>query len=134
MLDHLFSSLDEERGLYSQVAASGGSDLLVGEETILRHETEPPDDTRAYARAMLLRAAGAERVDHVDWDVVRVVRRTRDAARRIARVDLPDPRRGTRAEVGHLFDGAHDLEEILHAMGARLESATATFTAASRTD
>ena len=124
MLDHLYASVDEERGLYWQVAASGGTDLLVDEDTIRRHETEPPDDTRAYARAMLLRAAGASRVDHVDWDVVRVVRRTRDATRRIARVDLPDPRRGTRGEVGHLFDGTHDLEGILHAMDARPEPAS----------
>lgn len=124
MLDHLYASVDTERGLYWQVAASGGSDLLVDDETIRRHETEPPDDTRAYARAMLLRTAGAARVDHVDWDVVRVARRSRDPARRIARVDLPDPRRGTRAEVGHLFDGTRDLDDILHALDARPEAAT----------
>ena len=45
--------------------------------------------TRVRTHRHATRRRHVARVDHVDWDVVRVVRRTRDATRRIARVDLP---------------------------------------------
>ena len=42
---------------------------------------EPPADTRARTRALLLRRFGAEQIDEVDWDVVRVRLPPRDGRR-----------------------------------------------------
>jgi proteasome accessory factor A len=66
-LDHLYSSL--EGGLY-WIYESNLVQRLVSEEAIERFMHEPPNDTRAWLRAYILRH-GADSIDSVDWDVIR---------------------------------------------------------------
>jgi hypothetical protein len=70
-LDHAYSHLDPGRGLYWSCERSGLVEQVVDEATIERFTREPPPETRAWTRAMLLRRAGPGRVDHVDWDSIR---------------------------------------------------------------
>ena len=70
-LDFLYSSLDLSDGLYWAYEKAGAVERLVSDEEIERFVQDPPEDTRAYTRAMLLRKVDPEKIDDVDWDSVR---------------------------------------------------------------
>jgi len=61
VIDHLYSSLDDD-GLYWAYEASGFTEQLVTEERISHFTANPPEDTRAWTRAML--AAARARRQH----------------------------------------------------------------------
>ncbi len=110
-VDHLFASLDPDEGVFWACERSGLVERVASEDDIARFLEEPPADTRAWTRTMLLRAAGPARVTEVNWDVVRV--RAAGTGRGATwRIDLDDPRAGTRAANGALFDGRRSMEEI----------------------
>ena len=88
-LDHLFSSLDPSTGLYIQAERDGLVDRVVSGEEIDKFTRQPPTNTRAWTRSMVLRAAG-DRVEHVDWDEVRL-RDTRGPWPETSTIRLPDP-------------------------------------------
>jgi hypothetical protein len=69
-LDHLYASLDDEDGPFWNCRASGLIERVVSEDTIERFRCNPPADTRAWARAMLLRRAG-HALEEMDWDSMR---------------------------------------------------------------
>jgi Pup amidohydrolase len=69
-LDQLYGSLDEEEGLFWSCHRRDAVVRVVDEETIERFRREPPPDTRAWTRAMLLRHAG-HAVEDMDWDSMR---------------------------------------------------------------
>jgi len=106
-LDLLFASLDPDEGLYWGLEAAGAVDLLVGAEDIERLRREPPADTRAWSRAMLLRTLGGE-ATHVDWDEVRLG--GAGDGTRAATLRLHDPTRFTRDEVTPLLGNASDRD------------------------
>jgi len=58
VLDSLFASLDPERSLFFQMAADGKVDAMPTEQEIQRFSADPPEDTRAYFRAHVLRRFG----------------------------------------------------------------------------
>jgi proteasome accessory factor A len=70
-LDHLYSSLDAKEGLFWALERDGCTEKLVSNADIERFIHEPPDDTRAWTRAMLMRRAGTERIASIDWDRIR---------------------------------------------------------------
>ena len=79
---------------------------------------EPPDDTRAWTRAMLLRRAGAESVDEVDWDAM-WFRRAGDGHWPVLRgLRLDDPLGFTRAAVEPILRAALTLDQALDALRA----------------
>ncbi len=69
-LDHVYASLDEEQGLYWQCEEGGVVEAAVSDLDIERLRIEPPADTRAYTRAMLLRK-GQAAVEDMNWDQIR---------------------------------------------------------------
>jgi proteasome accessory factor A len=89
-LDHLYSSLDPAAGLYWSLSRNGNVDRVVTDEEIARFTTDPPRDTRARVRAMLLRRAG-HALDEVDWDIVRLTAIDGHGYAERWRIDLPDP-------------------------------------------
>jgi len=101
-LDQAYSSLDPS-GLYWAYERSGFAERLVAEERIRHFCSEPPEDTRAFARAMLLRNAEPDWVDSVDWDSIsfRVREDSYWPVRRT--VNLANPLRMTAGGVGPLF-------------------------------
>jgi proteasome accessory factor A len=107
-IDHMWSALDG--GLYQALVRSGEVDCLVSRERIAQAGREPPPDTRAYARAHLLRAFGRQ-VRRVDWHELEIeVGGTRWW------VSLSDPWRHTRDELGEL--GSCAPAELLDRLGA----------------
>ncbi len=114
-IDLLYGSVCDRDGLYWAYEKAGAVERVVSEDDVARFETEPPEDTRAWTRAMLLRAAGPARVVDVDWDYVKVAP---DPNRRWAttRIDLPDPLSGTKEENAHLFENVESFEELVDAL------------------
>jgi hypothetical protein len=116
-LDQLYASIDEAEGLFCACERSGLVDAVVSDEDIRRAVDEPPDDTRAWTRAQLLRRAGATRVDDIDWDRVGVRLLPETHVYRWtggrATAHLRCPYRSTKRENHALFDGRRSLEDIV---------------------
>jgi proteasome accessory factor A len=118
-LDHLYANLNPEQGLYWAYERAGAVDRIASAEDIGRLRLDPPEDTRAWTRAHLLRRADPEVVADVDWDMVRFhVRDTngrhfRAYTRRFA---MDDPAGFTRAECETAFADGAPLEQILDAL------------------
>jgi proteasome accessory factor A len=124
-LDLLFASLDPSEGLYWKLAAAGAVERLVSAEQIERFRREPPQDTRAWTRAMLLRTAGKAAIARVDWDEVRLRDGLGSPGGRAVRLD--DPTRLTRRDVEPLLGrGDLDPERLLRAVEAASAIARAT--------
>jgi proteasome accessory factor A len=117
-LDHAYASLDEQDGLYWSCEAGGAVERVVTEAEILRFTTEPPDDTRAWTRTMLMRALGKDGIDRMDWDSMDV--RIRDGRPLVPRrVTMAHPARLGRLEAGPWFESAATLADTLDALDAR---------------
>ena len=69
-LDLRYACLDPKEGLFLQLAAAGHVESMPSAERIERFVQEPPEDTRAYLRAHLLRRFGADVMD-INWDRIR---------------------------------------------------------------
>ena len=117
-LDFLYASLDREQGLYWAHEQRGDVEMLVSEAEIERFVHEPPEDTRAWTRAMLLRIAGARGVQDVDWDAIRFRKAVPGywAQARILR--LADPLEYSKAHVADVIQRAATLDDILDALEA----------------
>ena len=118
-LDLLYSSLDPGEGLYWACARDGGTQEVVSDAEIERLTTQPPGDTRAWTRGTLLRLAGGDAVESVDWDCIRL-RST--AGRRwgaLRSVRLDDPLRWTAAEMGPVLETGKTIDSMLDELEAR---------------
>jgi proteasome accessory factor A len=120
-LDQLYASVDDTDGLFWAWASGGQLDEVVSEEEVARALDEPPEDTRAWTRAHLLRRAGMTRVTRVDWDRVDVrldTGRSGYAWTSTSVVHMPSPCGWSRGDTGRLFSPAATLEQIVEALGA----------------
>ncbi|NND97840.1 MAG: hypothetical protein HKN47_10985 [Pirellulaceae bacterium] len=115
--DSLFASLDPQTSLFFQAAEKGFVQQMPDTATVERFATEPPDDTRAYFRAHVLRRFG-KNVDSMDWS--RITFQVPTARHWASFADIPmlDPRRLTRAETEVLLQEATTLEELVEAANA----------------
>lgn len=119
VIDHLYSSLDSD-GLYWAYEASGFAEQLVTPERIDHFTANPPADTRAWTRAMLLRRADPDSVVSVDWDAMTFKLRGGYAWPSHRTLDLSDPLAATEAEVQQIFAKCEDFEDLIEALEARL--------------
>ena len=70
-LDLEYHNIDPNRGFYYDLLQKGMVKRVLTEERIRQASCEPPQDTRAKARAALVQALSANRVRYiVDWDSV----------------------------------------------------------------
>ncbi|MEJ2721692.1 MAG: proteasome accessory factor PafA2 family protein [bacterium] len=72
-LDHMYSSLDLDEGLFWSFEANDCVDHVVGEADLEKFVTSAPENTRAWTRSALLRETPEGRVSEVDWDHIEVV-------------------------------------------------------------
>ncbi len=103
-LDQIFGSLDPEEGLFWPHVRSGLVEAWVSEEEIERFVNEPPDDTRAWTRAMVLRQFDPSEIERIDWDRIDL-RLDRGGERRRVELRLDDPLGFTRETTESLFEG-----------------------------
>ena len=85
--------------------------------------TQPPENTRAWTRAMLLRRAGEEHIDDVDWDRIRF-RSGSSWDTRYRRLEMPAPLGQTRQETASVFDQARSLDELIDLLGGDAPTVT----------
>lgn len=118
-LDQLYASLDESDGLFWAVERAGQVDRVVDEAAVERARREPPSDTRAWTRAQLLRLAGRNRVEQIDWDRMRfTLPSARPPYSRSRTVRMPTPFGDTRAANERYFGAGASLAVVLEALGA----------------
>jgi hypothetical protein len=117
-LDQLYASRRAD-GPFWALERAGQIDRVVTDEAIERAGCEPPEDTRAWTRAHLLRLAGGDRIERVGWDRVSV--RTCTPQSRFLRtrvVHLPLPYGATRAENEPFFKEGAALESVVESLRA----------------
>jgi hypothetical protein len=109
-LDQLYASLDPEEGLFWPYLEKGLVEPWVDDGAISRFEREPPEDTRAWTRAMLLRRLDPREIEQVDWDHLWI-----EAPERLQRLEvrLDDPLGFTREQTASLF-GSAASERSMH--------------------
>jgi proteasome accessory factor A len=118
-LDLLFSSLDPQEGLFWQMDVAGQVEEMPSAETVERFVTEPPEDTRAYLRAQVLRRFG-EHVASLNWDRMRF-RLPSDRWWSETVLAMPDPSRLGKAESEPLLKKCATLAELVAAVGTEQE-------------
>jgi proteasome accessory factor A len=101
-LDQIFGSLDPEEGLFWPHVRSGLVEAWVSEEEIDHFVNEPPNDTRAWTRAMVLRRFEKDEIERVDWDHIKL-RVNKDGQQRSFELRLDDPLGFTREATASLF-------------------------------
>ena len=121
-LDHLYSSLDLSEGLYWAYERGGLVERIVTDEQIERLRVNPPEDTRAWTRATLLRWAGPDGVDDVDWDSIRVKTGSERYRTTYRRLEMASPLAFTKANSARAFQDATTLEELLDLLGGAMKN------------
>lgn len=116
LLDHLYSSLDPNEGLYGLYEQAGATEHVASAAQIERFIHEPPEDTRAFSRAMLLRLVEPGQIDHVDWDSMRFRLANRSGWPIYRTLEMADPLGFTKADTAALFESAAPVEDILDAL------------------
>jgi Pup amidohydrolase len=115
-LDHLYSNLDPEEGLYWAYERNGFVQRLVTEARVDHFEVAPPAETRAWTRSLLLQLARPEDVDSVDWDSLRFKIPSGPGSwpeYQYRRVSLANPLAHTKAETEALLPEAATFLEVL---------------------
>jgi Pup amidohydrolase len=124
-LDHIYSSLDPHEGLFWAYAQNGFMERFVDESRIDWFVHNPPEDTRAWTRAMILRRVLPESLESMDWDSIRIKTRRKGSWSRYAELDMSDPTGFTREAVGHVFREESALEDILECLSTNPADDTA---------
>ena len=114
-LDFAYASLAD--GLYWTYEKNGLVDRLVTDDQIEALRTEPPENTRAWTRAHLLRIADPEQVERVDWDSVTFTVKGEYYSWRESTVHLGNPLGYTRAACERVFQSSTNLDEVLEILG-----------------
>lgn len=117
-LDQVYGSLDPADGLYLAFERSGFTTPIAGDDRIAHLVSNPPDDTRAWTRAMTLRRTHRNDVDMVDWDGIRFRHPDWRRMRDFRFLAMDDPRGQTRDQTQAMFRGTEGLDELLIALRA----------------
>jgi proteasome accessory factor A len=115
-LDLRYASLDAGEGLFLQLARAGQVEQMPDEQAIDRAADEPPEDTRAYLRAHLLRRLGDE-VQDIDWDRVRFRHTTGRYRSAGLWLGMPDPARWGKEESDPVLAQCRTAREFIEAVG-----------------
>lgn len=124
-IDQTYASLDPDEGLYWACRRGGLVDRLIEPQHIEHFVHSPPQDTRAWTRAYLLRRLGTEAVSEVNWDRVSVSLERPGRWPLSRTVHLDNPLGFTRADVEPLIEAAGTTEELLDSLGASAGSVAA---------
>jgi proteasome accessory factor A len=119
-MDQLYASLDPQEGLYWGYERAGFTERLIADARIEQFVHDPPADTRAWGRAMLLRHADPDQIADVEWDSIRFnLKADGRYWPRYRDVNLGDPLSFTRNECEPLFRRESSICEVLDALELR---------------
>ncbi len=117
-LDQIFGSIDPLIGLHWAYERSGFLERIVTDDEVENFIMNPPANTRAWTRAMLLRRAQAGEVDDVDWDFIEFRLNERDGGCRYRRLEMASPLEHTESSNAAVIQRGGSLADILDALGA----------------
>ena len=117
-LDQLYSSLEPSEGLFWAYTQDGFVEKAVDESRIDWFVRNPPADTRAWTRAMILRRTPPGSLDSIDWDSIRIKTRGTEYWSRYTELDMSDPFAFTEEEASRVFQEETMLEDILECLAA----------------
>jgi proteasome accessory factor A len=117
-LDQLYSSLDPDEGLFWTFDRQNLVEKVVSDEEIDHFVSNPPEDTRAWTRAMLLRRGGMDRIAGLDWDFIRCAIRDERGFYEHRTVNLANPLDFTRESSGRILDRAPSFDAAVGALQA----------------
>lgn len=120
-LDHAYANLDLSAGLYWAYEHSGFVQRVVTEEHVEHFTANPPDDTRAWTRAMLLRSVEPEVLDDVNWDSIAFKQPKQRGRTRWRRIEMPNPLLFTKATTESVFAESESLDQLLDALNSSSE-------------
>jgi proteasome accessory factor A len=109
--DLQWSDTNPARSLFRRVEASGAVEVLFDEAAVAGATGEPPASSRAYLKGQAVRRFGRTGVPQAGWDTLTLAW---DGGS--ARVVLPEPAQGSKAQVGEMVEAASgpaDLAERL---------------------
>ncbi|CBT75851.1 MULTISPECIES: depupylase/deamidase Dop [Glutamicibacter] len=115
MMDLQWADLRTDKGLYYRMAERGAIQGLFSQEQINQAVANPPEDTRAYLRGMTLQRY-APFVVAANWDALSFAV---PGARKISRFHMPEPLRGTRNQIGELFEAQLEIAEFIDELARR---------------
>jgi proteasome accessory factor A len=120
-LDQMYSSLDWGEGLYWEMERAGAVGKLVTDAQVEHFVHEPPPQTRAYTRAMVLRQVAADSVVSVDWDDLRLKFSRKDGGCWAAYFDLPmhNPLGFNKSQYDLAMEMSANLPEAMKRLGMR---------------
>lgn len=114
--DYLYHSVDENESHYSALLRDGFIECLIEPRAIEKALTEPPQDTRAYLRSILisylLDLTNADASIYASWHGVSAVTRRTLWPKSLIRIQMPNPLRGTKLDTDAAFAGAPDLRTL----------------------
>jgi hypothetical protein len=125
-LDFRYSSLDPEEGLFWQMAAAGRVEAVPAPERVERFFSEPPDDTRAYLRAHVLRRFG-EHVADVDWEDIRLRLPEERFWHPGVVLRMPDPTGFGREASEPMLARCRTVQDLVEAFGAETASSGSSY-------
>jgi proteasome accessory factor A len=111
-LDQAFHSLDRNEGPFWTCLEAGLVDRVVSDREIAQLECEPPEETRAFARAHLLRRAGSS-LRGGSWSEIRLV--GFDSSGETV-ISLEDPLRFGRSETGAILGSGTSFAEAVQTL------------------
>jgi proteasome accessory factor A len=115
-LDLRYASLDPAEGLFLQLARAGQVEQMPDDAAIDRAVDEPPEDSRAYLRAHLLRRLGDE-VQDMEWDRVRFRHTTGRYRSAGLWLGMPDPARWGKEESDPVLASCQTAQDFIEAVG-----------------
>jgi len=113
MMDLQYHDLRPDRGLYFLLERQSAVERILSEQEIVDAIENPPVDTRAYFRGMVLKKF-RDQVFGVNWDSLSFSL----GEGPIKRILMEEPLRGTRAHVQGLLERSHTAAELLANLSA----------------
>jgi proteasome accessory factor PafA2 len=113
MMDLQYHDLRPDRGLYFLLERQGAVERILSEQEIVDAIENPPVDTRAYFRGMVLKKF-RDQVFGVNWDSLSFSL----GEGPIKRILMEEPLKGTRAHVQGLLERSHTAAELLANLSA----------------
>ncbi len=124
-LDQVYGSLDPHEGLYWAHDRAGLVEKVVPEARIEALTEQPPEDTRAWLRAHLLRRIGAAAVKQVDWHRMQLgAVRSRGGRHRghcVVTIPMENPLGQTRRECEDALARASGLKDLIASLDGEVE-------------
>jgi proteasome accessory factor A len=122
-LDMRYASLDAQEGLFLQLAAAGQVEGMPTQARIEHFVQEPPEETRAYLRAHVLRRLGDQVMD-MDWDRIRFRVQSDHYWSASLSLWMLDPTGFGRTASEGLLDHCDGVRELLDAVGPQTPAPT----------